>query len=159
MENLVSKVSYLKGLAEGLNVDKNSNDGKLLLSIIDVLSDIASEVDDLSDFCDELDEKVDEIDSDLADIEEIAYGDEDDEDEDDDFDDDMDFFDIFQIFDGLAPIKHRRQLQQQTIGLLQQQRQQLQHIGRTVLNIIGTSPMFVPASWIHINQVNVWHGG
>ena len=58
MENLISKVSYLKGLAEGLNVDKNSAEGKLLLSIIDVLSDIASEVDDLSDFCDELDEKV-----------------------------------------------------------------------------------------------------
>ena len=93
MENLVSKVSYLKGLAEGLNVDKNSADGKLLLCIIDVLSDIAAACNDLLDAHEELEEKVDEIDADLADIEEIAYGDDDDED-DDEFDDDMDFFEI-----------------------------------------------------------------
>lgn len=93
MENLVSKVSYLKGLAEGLEIDKSSPEGKLLTKIIDVLSDIATCTDDLLDAHGELEEKVDEIDADLADIEEIAYGDEDD-DEDDDFDDDMDFFEI-----------------------------------------------------------------
>ena len=93
MENLVSKVSYLKGLAEGLEIDKSSPEGKLLMKIVDVLSDIAACADDLLDAHEELEEKVDEIDADLADIEEIAYGDEDDE-EDDDFDDDMDFFEI-----------------------------------------------------------------
>lgn len=93
MENLVSKVSYLKGLAEGLEIDKSSPEGKLLTKIIDVLSDIAACTDDLLDAHGELEEKVDEIDADLADIEEIAYGDEDD-DEDDNFDDDMDFFEI-----------------------------------------------------------------
>ena len=97
MENLVSKVSYLKGLAEGLEIDKETKDGKLLSGIIDVLSDIALAVDDLLDAHEELEEKVDEIDSDLADIEEIAYGDDDDEyglDDEDEFDDDMDFFEI-----------------------------------------------------------------
>ena len=93
MENLVSKVSYLKGLAEGLEIDKSSPEGKLLTKIIDVLSDMAACTDDLLDAHEELEEKVDEIDADLAEIEEIAYGDEDD-DEDDDFDDDMDFFEI-----------------------------------------------------------------
>lgn len=92
MENLIAKVSYLKGLAEGLNVDKSSAEGKLLLSIVDALSDIASAVDGLLDAQVELEEKVDEIDSDLADIEEIAYGEDDEEDE--EFDDDMDFFEI-----------------------------------------------------------------
>ncbi len=94
MENLVSKVSYLKGLAEGLEIDKETKDGKLLSGIIDVLSEIALAVDDLLDAHEELEEKVDEIDSDLADIEEIAYGEDDDEDGDDEFDDDMDFFEI-----------------------------------------------------------------
>ena len=94
MESLISRVSYLKGLAEGLNIDKSSNEGRLLLSIIDVLSDIALEVDDLLDAHDELEEKVDEIDSDLADIEEIAYGDDEEDDEADELDDDMDFFEI-----------------------------------------------------------------
>ena len=93
MENLVSKVSYLKGLAEGLEIDKSSPEGKLLIKIVDVLSDIAACADDLLDAHADLEEKIDEIDADLADIEEIAYGDEDDA-EDDDFDDDMDFFEI-----------------------------------------------------------------
>lgn len=94
MDSLVSKVSYLKGLADGLEFDKNSPEGKLLLSIIDVLSDISSAVDGLLDAHEELEEKVDEIDSDLADIEEIAYGEDDENDDDDEFDDDMDFFEI-----------------------------------------------------------------
>ena len=80
MESLISKVSYLKGLAEGLEIDKESKDGKVLSGIIDVLSDIAAALDDLMDAHEELEEKVDEIDSDLADIEEIAYGDDDEDD-------------------------------------------------------------------------------
>ncbi len=98
MENLVAKVSYLKGLAEGLAIDENKPEGKLLVGIIDALSDIAAAVDDVLDAHEELEEKVDEIDQDLADIEEIAYGDDDDDEDYDDFDDeledDMDFFEI-----------------------------------------------------------------
>ena len=96
MENMTAKVSYLKGLCDGLNIDESKPEGKLLVSIIDVLKDMSAALDDVIDAHDELEEKVDEIDKDLADIEDIAYGD-DDEDEDDDFsdyDDDMDFFEI-----------------------------------------------------------------
>jgi hypothetical protein len=88
MENLVSKVSYLKGLCDGLAIDESKPEGKLLVNVIDVLKDIADALDDVIDAHDELEEKVDEIDSDLADIEEIAYGDDDDdEDDDEDYDD------------------------------------------------------------------------
>ena len=34
------KVAYLKGLAEGLNLDTDSKEGKLIAAIIDVLDDM-----------------------------------------------------------------------------------------------------------------------
>ena len=34
------KVAYLKGLAEGLKLDAESNEGKLFAAIIDVLEDM-----------------------------------------------------------------------------------------------------------------------
>ena len=85
MDTLASKVAYIKGLAEGLDIKDNTPEAKLLLKLIDVVDDIAATLDDVIDAYDELEEKVDEIDSDLADCEDILY----DEDyDDDDFDDD-----------------------------------------------------------------------
>ncbi len=37
------KVAYLKGLMEGMNLDADSNEGKLFLAIVDVLDEIALE--------------------------------------------------------------------------------------------------------------------
>ena len=48
------KVAYLKGLAEGLNLDTDSKEGKLIAAIIDVLDDMAekfAEVDDQAVRC------------------------------------------------------------------------------------------------------------
>lgn len=84
------KVAYIKGLMEGLSLDENSKETKVLKAIVDVLEDIALSVADVEDEVavidndvSELYEWVDEIDTDLAD---------DGEDEmfDDDFDDDWD---------------------------------------------------------------------
>ena len=41
------KVAYLKGLAEGLALDTESKEGKLIAAIIDVLDDIALEIADM----------------------------------------------------------------------------------------------------------------
>ena len=38
------KVAYLKGLAEGLNLDTESKEGKLIAAIIDVLDDMAEKI-------------------------------------------------------------------------------------------------------------------
>ena len=43
------KVAYLKGLMEGMNLNADSNEGKLFLAIADVLDEIALEVEDLTD--------------------------------------------------------------------------------------------------------------
>ena len=37
---VTEKVSYLKGLAEGLGIDENEKNGKVIKAIIDVLDDL-----------------------------------------------------------------------------------------------------------------------
>ena len=73
------KVSYLKGLMEGMNLSADSNEGKLFRAIVDVLDEIALEVEDLTDEVMELGDGLDVISDDLGDVEDIVY----DEDEDD----------------------------------------------------------------------------
>ena len=73
------KVAYLKGLMEGMNLNADSNEGKLFLAIADVLDEIALEVEDLTDEVMELGDGLDVISDDLGDVEDIVY-DEDEED-------------------------------------------------------------------------------
>lgn len=75
MNTIKEKASYLRGLAEGMKISDTTNEGKLLLAIIDVLDDIAFEMEDSQEYLDEIDEKVAEIDEAVGDLEEIIYGD------------------------------------------------------------------------------------
>ena len=84
MMTVTEKVAYLKGLAEGMKMDDSTNEGKLLLAIIDTLDDIALTVSDMEDSMTELAAQVDEIDDDLGAVEEDLYCDDDDCDCDDD---------------------------------------------------------------------------
>ena len=76
---VTERVAYLKGLAEGLDLDSATKEGKLLKAIIDVLGDIAFEVADLQEVVGELGEQIDMIDEDLDGLEEIVYEEYDDE--------------------------------------------------------------------------------
>ena len=90
MSKLSDRVSYLKGLAEGMEVGEDSKMGKLVLAIIDTLGETAEAIQHLVDEHAELDEYVESIDDDLAEIEEALFDDDDDDDEYDDDDDDDD---------------------------------------------------------------------
>ena len=68
--NISEKVAYIKGLAEGLNVDD-----KVVNAIIDVLADLAKEVASLKEDAEYLDSYIEEIDEDLGALEEEFYGD------------------------------------------------------------------------------------
>ena len=86
---IMEKVAYLKGLAEGLELDVEKKEGKLLAAIIDVLDDMALEIEDMQEVQMELSEGLDAVSDDLEDVEDIVYEDwdedyEDDEDEDED---------------------------------------------------------------------------
>ena len=88
MSKLTDKVSYLKGLADGmkLNMDKDSN--KLIMEILGALGEFAEEMQALSDAHDELNEYVESIDDDLADLEDTLFGDEEEDEDGEDVDED-----------------------------------------------------------------------
>ena len=78
------KVAYLKGLAEGMKVDEATNEGKLLLAIIDVLNDMAEEFADVEDEIVDLEDGLDAVSDDLNDLEKFLYDEDNDDEEDDD---------------------------------------------------------------------------
>ena len=49
MGYLSERVSYLRGLADGLNISDDTNEGKLLKVIIDVLDDVAISIEEVED--------------------------------------------------------------------------------------------------------------
>ena len=93
--DMKEKVSFIRGLMEGMEYDTSAKEGKLIAAIVDCLDTIASEVTDLQTDMDNMVDYVDELDYELGDLEEFVYEDGDvcdcddyDEDEDDDDDDD-----------------------------------------------------------------------
>ena len=80
------KVAYLKGRAEGLDLDTaKSKEGKLISVMIGIMEELAMSVEDLEENALNLGEEIDVLSDDLADVEEVVF----DEDEDaEDYDDD-----------------------------------------------------------------------
>ena len=52
--DICEKIAYIKGLADGLDLDTNSKEGKIIAAIVDLLGDITEEICDIEDACDEL---------------------------------------------------------------------------------------------------------
>lgn len=93
MSTLKEKVAYLQGLAEGLNFEKETKEGKFFTAIIEVLETAVSEIDTLTAQQEELESYLEAIDEDLGDLETEIFGEDDcpccEEDEyDDDYDED-----------------------------------------------------------------------
>ena len=84
------KVAYLKGLAEGLDLDTTkSKEGKLISVMIGILEELAMSVEDLEENALNLGEEIDVLSDDLADVESEVF------DEDDDLEDyDDDWFEV-----------------------------------------------------------------
>jgi len=80
---VTEKTAYLKGLAEGLEIDYSTKEGKLLKAIIDALDDIAVAVVDIENSCNEVRSYVEQVDDDLGELENDFYGDDYDDDEED----------------------------------------------------------------------------
>ena len=78
------KSAYLKGLMDGLNLDTEKAEGKLIAAIVDLLGDVTKKVTDIEDTTIAISDELDEIEEDLDAIEDYIL---DEEDEDDDWDD------------------------------------------------------------------------
>ena len=80
------KSAYLKGLMDGLNLNTESDEGKMIAAIVDLLGDMAKRVTDIEETTIAISDELDEIEEDLDAIEDFIMDDEDDFD-DEDFDD------------------------------------------------------------------------
>ena len=74
------RIAYVKGLAEGMELDTESKEGKIISAIIDILGDISEEIDAINEEQFNIADQLDEVDEDLSTLEEIIY-DENEEDE------------------------------------------------------------------------------
>ena len=89
--SMMEKAMYLKGLCDGVELDKTTKEGKLIAALLDLVSEMAAEMDDMQaeicevkDYCEELDEDLGTVEEVLLDI-----GEDDEDYEDEDFDDDF----------------------------------------------------------------------
>ncbi len=75
MAYLSERVSYIKGLMEGMNLDTTTNEGKLFKAIIDVLDDMAMSIEDTEETQDQIIETLNELDERMDDLEDVVYED------------------------------------------------------------------------------------
>ena len=97
------KSAYLKGLMDGLNLNTDADEGKMIAAIVDLLGDMAKRITDIeettiaiSDELDEIEEDLDAIEDFIMDEDEDDYEDEEDfdwDDEDEEFEEGFDFGD------------------------------------------------------------------
>ena len=78
------KAAYIKGLAEGVELDASTKEGKLIAALIDLVSDMADAIEELEEDVDTALDYCEELDEDLGAVEEILLDDECDCDDDDD---------------------------------------------------------------------------
>lgn len=81
MKNIREKISYLQGLAQGLDIQESSKEGKVLSGIIEILGDMAGQLEEIEDAQIDLEEYVETIDEDLYELEEEYFDEELDDDE------------------------------------------------------------------------------
>ena len=79
------KAAYLKGMMDGMALNTDSNEGKMIAAIVDLLGDMGKRITDIEDTTIAISDELDEIEEDLDAIEDFIMDEEDYDDE--DFDD------------------------------------------------------------------------
>lgn len=85
---LSEKSAYLKGLMEGMKLNQETNEGKMIAAIVELLGDVTKTLGDVQETTIAISDELDEIEDDLDAIEDFIL--DEDEDDYDDFDDDED---------------------------------------------------------------------
>ncbi|MGN0583828.1 MAG: CD1247 N-terminal domain-containing protein [Ruminococcus sp.] len=99
---LSEKMSYLKGLAAGLEIDVTTKEGRILSEMMEVLETAVMYIDDLQDQVDELTELCEDLDEDLGEVEEFLLDEDEDFDGEDD-DEDYDFDEDEDLYETVCP--------------------------------------------------------
>ena len=96
------KSAYLKGLMDGLKLNTESDEGKMIAAIVDLLGDMTKRITDIEETTIAISDELDEIEEDLDAIEDFIMDEDDFEDEDDDdfdWDEDEDYEEGFDFGD------------------------------------------------------------
>ena len=93
------KSAYLKGLMDGLKLSTETDEGKMIAAIVDLLGDLTRKVTDIEDTTIAISDELDEIEEDLDAIEDFIMDYDDDEDY-EDYDEDEDDFDDEEYEEG-----------------------------------------------------------
>ena len=96
------KSAYLKGLMDGLSLNTESDEGKMIAAIVDLLGDMAKRITDIEETTIAISDELDEIEEDLDAIEDFILDEDEDFDEedfDDEWDEDEDFEEGFDFGD------------------------------------------------------------
>lgn len=88
---LAEKAAYLKGLMDGIKLDTEKDENRLLKAVVDLLQDMAVSIDDLEDNAIAVSDELDEIEENLDAIDEFLMDDDDEDDDDEDYLDDEDY--------------------------------------------------------------------
>ena len=81
------KAAYLKGLMDGLELDTEKAEGKMISAIVDLLGDVTRRLTDVEETTIAISDELDEIEEDLDALEDFILDEEDDYDDDEDYDD------------------------------------------------------------------------
>ena len=73
MTNL-ERVAYIRGLMEGLELDADKNEVRVINAVVELLEDLALSIEDLEEGYNEMADLLETVDDDLATLEEDFYG-------------------------------------------------------------------------------------
>ena len=82
---LTERAAYISGYCDGIEIDKDTKEGKVIAALTELISEMAVAIEELEDEIDELHDYIEEIDEDLGEVEQVLC-----EDCDDDFECDGD---------------------------------------------------------------------
>ena len=87
---LSEKAAYLKGLMDGLKLDTEKAEGKMIAAMVELLGDVTKRIADIEETTIAISDELDEIEEDLDAIEDYILDEEDEDYEDEDEDEDWD---------------------------------------------------------------------
>ena len=94
------KSAYLKGLMDGLNLNTESGEGKMIAAIVDLLGDVTRTLTDVEETTIAISDELDEIEEDLDAIEDFIMDEDDFDDYDDEDEDELDWDDEDEYEEG-----------------------------------------------------------
>lgn len=104
MGYLAEKAAYLRGFADGLNIDEKGDEGKVIAKLIDLAEELAASVDDVTEAVEECEDRIDDLEGFAGELSECfsdcehegcdCCGDSDEDDFEDEELDDVEFYEV-----------------------------------------------------------------